>query len=436
MIDRTGQHLGHYRLLRLVGHGAFADVYLGEHLFLRTQVAVKVLRSALTSSSQHAFLREAQIIAQLEHPHIVRVQDFGIETGTNTPFLVMTYAPHGSLRQHYSSGTRPTAAEIISYVQQAADALHYAHDRKLVHCDVKPENLLLGQQNEVLLSDFGVAFLRQWPSHWQSVWGTPGYAAPELSWSNPLPASDQYALAVIVYEWFSQSHPYQSLDATGQYTFQPVPLRERVPRIPPHVNAVVMTALAENPRQRFSSIQAFATALEQACQPFLAAYAPESLPVNSSQSEPPAPMHVLSEPAPPPPIVWPQAWGCLIGSLLTWVLLGCLVALGTGVFDLVGIPLILGNWQHSAGVFWGSLVSSVVLLVLVTRRSFRPVLGYLAVLVFGAAWGTVGWILGTDVHFRWLPALVLPILFGTIGFLISACIHSYYLPVMVRNRSL
>jgi eukaryotic-like serine/threonine-protein kinase len=89
MLDRTGQHIGNYRLTRLVGGGAFADVYLGEHLLLRTQVAVKVLRSSLASSSQQASLREAQIIAQLEHPHIIRIQDFGIATGTNTPFLVM-----------------------------------------------------------------------------------------------------------------------------------------------------------------------------------------------------------------------------------------------------------------------------------------------------------------------------------------------------------
>ena len=99
MAERIGQQLGNYRLTRLLGQGTFADVYLGEHTHLGTQAAIKVLYVQLTSEGIEQFRLEARTIAHLEHPHIVRVLDFGVEDGT--PFLVMSYAPNGTLRQLY-----------------------------------------------------------------------------------------------------------------------------------------------------------------------------------------------------------------------------------------------------------------------------------------------------------------------------------------------
>src|SRR3989440_11362586 len=103
MSDRIGQQLGKYQLLNLIGKGSFAEVYLGEHLHLNTQAAIKVLYTHLTSEGSEQLRREARMLAHLSHPHIVRILDFGVEDGV--PFLVMEYAPNGVLRQLHPKGT-------------------------------------------------------------------------------------------------------------------------------------------------------------------------------------------------------------------------------------------------------------------------------------------------------------------------------------------
>src|ERR1051326_1333430 len=179
MADHAGQQLGNYRLIRHIGQGGFAEVYLGDHIYLRTQAAIKILQVRLANEGLESFLNEARTIASLKHPNIVRVLEFGIDEGT--PFLVMDYAPHGTLRQLHPKGTQLPLATIVPYVKQVADALQYAHDKKLVHRDAKPENMLLSENNEVLLSDFGIALMIQSSRHQstQEVVGTVTYMAPE-----------------------------------------------------------------------------------------------------------------------------------------------------------------------------------------------------------------------------------------------------------------
>lgn len=155
MADRVGQQLGNYRLIRLLGRGGFAEVYLGEHLHLNILSAIKVLQTQLADDDVKSFLTEARTIARLEHPHIVRILDFDVKEGT--AFLVMSYAEGGTLRQRHPKTSVLPLKTIVSYVKQIADALQYAHNEKIVHRDIKPENMLLGRYNEVLLSDFGIA---------------------------------------------------------------------------------------------------------------------------------------------------------------------------------------------------------------------------------------------------------------------------------------
>src|SRR5205085_6965448 len=159
MTNRVGQQLGNYQLISHLGEGGFAEVYLGEHVHLGTQAAIKVLHTQLARDDMEQFRTEARTIAHLEHPHIVRILDFGVED--KTPFLVMSYAPNGTLRQRYSRGERVPLPTIVSYVKQIADALQYAHDEKLIHRDIKPGNMLLDRRNEILLSDFGIATAAQ-----------------------------------------------------------------------------------------------------------------------------------------------------------------------------------------------------------------------------------------------------------------------------------
>src|SRR6202007_2863759 len=137
----------------------------------------------------------------LVHPHIIRVLDFDVKDGI--PFLVMDYAPNGSLRRIHPKGIPLPLPTVISYVKQLADALQYAHDQKLIHRDVKPENMLIGRNDEILLSDFGLAMVTYNSSQEspRDSSGTIAYMAPKQARGNPRPASDQYALAVSVYEW-------------------------------------------------------------------------------------------------------------------------------------------------------------------------------------------------------------------------------------------
>jgi serine/threonine protein kinase len=265
--SRAGQQFGNYRLVRFLGQGGFAEVYLGQHVFLNTQAAIKVLRTQLAHEEQTSFLNEARTIAHLAHPNIIRVLDFGMQN--DIPFLVMDYAPNGSLRERYPRGSRLPLDAIIIYVRQIASALQYAHQEKLVHRDVKPENMLVGRSGEVLLSDFGISIVAQ-TSRYQSteeVIGSAPYMAPEQLQGKPRFASDQYALAIVVYEWLCGDRPFQGsfTELYGQHIFvPPPPLHEKDPALSPAIEHVVMTALAKDPHQRFSDIWTFASALEQA----------------------------------------------------------------------------------------------------------------------------------------------------------------------------
>ncbi|MBA2287084.1 MAG: protein kinase [Ktedonobacteraceae bacterium] len=271
MMYRVGQKLGNYQLVRLLGRGGYAEVYLGKHIYLKTQAAIKMLHVRVANDSMQSFLNEARTIARLEHPHIVRVLEFGMEDD-QLPFLVMSYAPQGTLRQRHPKGSSLSPARVLSYVNQVAAALQYAHERKVIHRDVKPENMLLGANDEVLLSDFGLAVVSQSsPKHnLHDRAGTTAYMAPEQLQGRPCPASDQYALAVVIYEWLCGQPPFvgSDLEIAVQHTqFKPPPLHEKLPGIPPVIEQAVMTALAKDPEQRFASVRDFASTIAEACRP-------------------------------------------------------------------------------------------------------------------------------------------------------------------------
>jgi len=267
MLEQSEQRLGNYRLLSLIGQGGFADVHLGEHIYLKTQAAIKVLRTQLAQEDMNSFLVEARTIAHLLHPNIVRVLECGVEN--NTPFLIMDYAPKGTLRKLYPRGTQLPLGIIVPAIKQVAGALQYAHDQRIVHRDITPENMLIGAHDEILLSDFGIATMAQ-SSHYQTrdIVGTVSYMAPEQIQGKPRPASDQYALAIIVYEWLTGACPFHGsfTEVAAQQMYAPLPpLGDRLPNVSSDVEQVMMIALAKDPERRFSSVQAFANALEQAC---------------------------------------------------------------------------------------------------------------------------------------------------------------------------
>ncbi len=271
MADRVGQQLGNYRLVRLLGQGGFAEVYLGEHIYLDTTAAIKVLHTRLDDDDVEHFRDEARTVARLVHPNIVRVLEFNVQDGT--PYLVVDYAPNGTLRKRHPRGVPVPLATVVGYVKQIASALDYAHEQRVIHRDVKPENMLLGRRNEILLSDFGIALVAQSSRYSssnakvQDMAGTIAYMAPEQIHAQACPNSDQYSLAIVLYEWLSGSRPFQGSFteiAVKQTMAAPPPLREKVPTISQEVEQVVMKALAKDPQDRFEDVQAFAIALEHA----------------------------------------------------------------------------------------------------------------------------------------------------------------------------
>ncbi len=290
MASSIEQRLGNYHLTRLLGRGGFANVYYGEHIYLKTPAAIKVLNVQITHNEHEKFLTEARIAAKLTHPHIISILEFGVEN--DTPYLVMDYAARGTLRQRYPKATRLTPAQVVPYLKQIASALQYTHDQRLIHRDIKPENMLLGSNDDLLLSDFGIAVVVQnieKPGSEQQVVGTIAYMAPEQLRGDPGPACDQYALGAVIYEWLCGDPPFYGsfTEVAVQHALvPPLSLSKRSPEIPATVDEVVMIALAKDPQSRFKSITAFATAFEQACQVEQAAHLP-FLPA-SVQTEKPA----------------------------------------------------------------------------------------------------------------------------------------------------
>jgi hypothetical protein len=309
MADRIGQQLGHYRLIRFIGKGHVAEVYLGEHVRMLTQAAVKVFQAQLAGEGEERFQEDVRLHSMLTHPHIMRIAEAGVHEGT--PFLVMDYAPNGSLHEHFPRGMPQAPGTILPYLWQVADALHFAHGQRLMHGDVKPENALLDANNEVLLSDFAIPAVFQnagvRAASGSGIAGSATYMAPEQIQGRARPASDQYSLAVMVYEWLSGTPPFlgSAKEVMAQHlSTEPPPLRERVQMISPAIEAVIMGALSKDPADRFATVESFARAFEEACQAVPALlYVPPSLIALDGAGEPGPdnvePAQVTAEPAPP-----------------------------------------------------------------------------------------------------------------------------------------
>jgi serine/threonine protein kinase len=252
-------------------------------------VAVKVLRiekdisldSSTTQEAERLFEREMKAISLLDHPHILPVFDYGTEQiGATVPtYLVMPYRPEGSLldwlhRQDGNMSLDP--AKVVHIVLQAADALQHAHERQILHQDIKPSNFLIRVRNsvadmpDVLLADFGVArFINGTSSSSQTVRGTPNYMPPEQWEGRPVPASDQYALAVMAFFLLTGQTPFKGSmgEVMRQHYSVPPPTPSLLnPRLSPGIDAVLLRALAKRPEERFPTVLQFALALQQAVQ--------------------------------------------------------------------------------------------------------------------------------------------------------------------------
>ncbi len=260
--------LGSYQLQRKLGEGGMAQVYLARDVRLGRDVAVKVLDRKLADRPgfRERFMREARLAAALDHPNIVPLYDFGDE---NALFLVMPFISRGSL-QDLLPRTPLQIGEVVTYGSQIADALDYAHQRKVVHRDVKPANMLIHADGRLMLSDFGLAKIvnqantpnapRNRPDA-----GTPEYMAPEQVVGSSDARSDIYGLGVVLYLLLTGRLPFTGANSQevmqSHLRIDPVPPRRYNHAIPPAMEAVILRAMAKQPAERFQRASELGAAL-------------------------------------------------------------------------------------------------------------------------------------------------------------------------------
>lgn len=300
-----------YLLVKTIGQGGYALVYRAWQATLSRNVAIKMLQSQTNvGHPEHRdflarFQQEASIAAKLHHRHIIQIFDYGEEKRLGLPYLVMPYLTHGTLQDALNQHGRFSLPKAITYVEQAAEALDYAHRQGIVHRDLKPSNFLLDEQGDLILADFGIARLMQQHQIQQAAFktrtdmflGTPLYAAPEMILAKEIDHRvDIYELAIVFFQMVSGEVPFKGENdyaVLNQHVNHPLPqLSHLLPNIPPEVDSVLQKAAAKQPENRFSSAGEFARALR------------------SIVSAPQQPVHYpfvqYQSPAPQPPAAAPQ----------------------------------------------------------------------------------------------------------------------------------
>ena len=251
--------INRYQLLEQLGKGGMAVVYRARDLMLERSVAVKVLRESYSRDSAFLdrFRQEAKAAANLSHPNIVTVHDFGLDEGQL--FIVMEYVPGTDLKTLIKQRGRFTPEEALPLIIQACAGIGYAHRAGLIHCDVKPQNMLVTPDMRLKVTDFGIARALSTihpDEKSEVVWGSPQYFSPEqASGAAPSPASDVYSLGIVMYEMLTGSLPFHATTAAElarlHLEAEPVPVSEILPDISPALEQILKKVLAKEPSQRY-----------------------------------------------------------------------------------------------------------------------------------------------------------------------------------------
>ena len=316
MEDLTGRQLGPYQIVAPLGEGGMAAVFRAYQPGMERYVALKILPRHFADDPEFAarFQREARILAQLQHPHILPVFDYGQVEGYS--FIVMPFVPSGTLTDSIQGQPLPLP-RIRQVISQVGDALSYAHGRGLVHRDVKPSNVLIDESGNCLLTDFGLARMVEASVNLTAIgtlMGTPAYMSPEQGSGSKIDSrSDIYSLGIILYEMATGRVPYRAetpVAVVVMHTSAPLPLPRSVnPDLPEAVERVILKALARNPDDRYQTAEDLVAALKRAI--------PET-PMVTSKPEPrvtprPKPIHRGASPT----LVAPPAGGAIAPSAPT-----------------------------------------------------------------------------------------------------------------------
>ncbi|MEQ8674148.1 MAG: protein kinase [Aggregatilineales bacterium] len=271
MSDLIGQSFGQYDIKSVLGRGGMAIVYRATQTSMKRDVAIKIMSSELSGDEEFVsrFEREAQFFAALQHPHILPVIDFG-ESGENI-FIVMRLVEGGGLDELLRKGalSLPQTARMVG---QIGGALTFAHQKGIIHRDLKPNNVLLDEDRNTYLTDFGLAKMAEGTTRLtrtDAIMGTPTYMAPEQWTGRDVDfRADIYALGVMTYEMITGQLPFEG-DTSYVLMYKhmnedPVALREHMADLPRAVEDVVMRALAKDPDERYQSAESLANALKDA----------------------------------------------------------------------------------------------------------------------------------------------------------------------------
>ena len=306
--DLIGKRLGEYQLEALLGRGGMARIYRAVDTGLKRHVVVKVIDPPFRNDPDYImrFEREAQAIARLDHPNIVRLYRFSEQDGWL--YMAMQYVAGADLEVVLSSyradGEFIAPDDACRIIREICSALDYAHDKGVIHRDVKPANILLDQQGHAVLSDFGLVLLTEVGTRGE-IFGSAHYLAPEqaISSAQVVPQSDLYSVGIIIYEMFTGDVPFkigEPLDiALLHMSEQPQPPRELRPDLAPELEAVILKALAKKPEDRYPTGAALADALEHSLK---GKPAPGSSPTVKHQTIPErVALNLAHQPLPPIP---------------------------------------------------------------------------------------------------------------------------------------
>jgi eukaryotic-like serine/threonine-protein kinase len=258
-----------YQLEKTLGSGGMAVVYQARDLELERSVAIKVLREDYSRDAgfRESFRQEARAAANLSHPNIVTVHDFGLDTGRL--FIVMEYIPGTDLKSILQQQGRLPTSEALALMVQACSGVGYAHRAGLVHCDLKPQNMLITPDRRLKVTDFGIAraLASIHPEEKSEiVWGSPQYFSPEQAAGiAPSPSSDVYSLGVVLYELLTGKPPFSASSSTELARLHreaaPVPPRQLNPAVPEGLEQVLLKVLSKEPSARYRTADQYGRVL-------------------------------------------------------------------------------------------------------------------------------------------------------------------------------
>lgn len=258
-MEETTLLSGRYKLLNPIGSGGMAVVYKALDEMLERIVSVKILREDYSNDSEflERFRQEAKAAANLSHPNIVTVYDFGFDD--DQVFIVFEFVDGTDLKSLIRKQERFSVEDTVGLLAQACAGVGYAHRAGLVHCDIKSHNMLVSNDFRLKVTDFGIARALATihpDEHSDVVWGSPHYFSPEqAAGAAPSPASDVYALGVILYEMLTGHLPFEASDATELARMHrietPIPPRRLNPAIPPALEEITLKVLSKEPAARY-----------------------------------------------------------------------------------------------------------------------------------------------------------------------------------------